>query len=172
MTTTWTTADQSVTSAATCIRQKTLPKVFKVAKFEAGTRNADIGGGKYDDVTQTLARQGIENVIYDPYNRGPEHNAAAIAKIAGGQCDTVTVSNVLNVLPAVDDMNRVIEQAADALKPGGTAYFSMYEGNKSGGGGTTSSGYQQNQPAKWYLPVVARFFSDVRIKRGVIIAKR
>ena len=40
--------------------------------------NLDIGGGKYDSVTEMYSEHGAENVVYDPFNRSAEHNARAL----------------------------------------------------------------------------------------------
>jgi len=105
--------------------------MFRKIDWKAGTTNADIGGGKYDLMTEYTKERGVENIVFDPGNRTLEHNRRAVNKIQH-RVDTATVANVLNVLPSEKDMRNVILQAAECLKPNGKAYFLMYEGDKSG----------------------------------------
>jgi hypothetical protein len=170
----WTVPEnQKISSAATSINKNKLPATFnnKNVVFEKGTVNADIGGGKFDNTTEFLKKRGVDNVIYDPFARSAEHNKNAITKIKGGQADTATVNNVLNVIKESGARDKVIAQAADAIKQEGTAYFKIYEGNKSGTGKATSKGYQLNKPTKGYVKDIEKHFDDVQVKGGVVIAK-
>ena len=84
-----------------------LPKTFSLVKFAPNTINADIGGGKFDNVTEFLSEKGVENKIFDPFNRSKEHNQKIVKQIRGGQSDTATVNNVLNVIK--EQKNREIQ---------------------------------------------------------------
>ena len=159
---------QRISSAGTSIRQ--VPAVFKAIKWNEGTLNADIGGGKYDDFTNALQTQGVENVIYDPYNRSAEHNQAAMDRISGN-ADTATISNVLNVIAEPAARDQVIRQAADAIKPDGEAYFSVYIGDGSGKGKETPRGYQLNKKLADYVEEIERHFGSVTKKGNILIAK-
>jgi len=128
-----------------------MPSTFKRVEWKSGTRNADIGGGRFDNATEFLSKSGVENVIYDPYNRTQESNKAAVAKISGGQSDTATINNVLNVIAEPESRELVIRQAADAIKEDGKAYFLIYEGNAKGVGSQTKAGWQENRKAETYV---------------------
>ena len=66
---------QKITSKDTSINKNVYPAVFnRVKDWEEGTVNLDIGGGKYDTATDYLENFGVENLIYDPYNRDEEWN--------------------------------------------------------------------------------------------------
>jgi len=158
-----------ITSAGTNIRQ--LPAIYKLVRWTAGTRNADIGGGKYDELTKALKEVGVQNVVYDTYNRSREHNETAIALISGGQCHTATVCNVLNAISEPEARLHVIRQAADCLVPTGTAYFLIHEGDGSGEGRKTSSGWQENRPAESYMPEIKKAFQIVLRRGHLIVAK-
>jgi hypothetical protein len=165
------TSGQSISSADTSINSSKLPAVFSKIKFEPGTVNLDIGGGRFDNATEFLATQGVTNYIFDPYNRTPEHNTAVAAKTENGQSDTVTISNVLNVIKEPEARELVLLNAIDALKPGGTVYITIYEGDGSGVGKETSKGYQLNKKTVEYKDEIKKLFNDVVVKNGVIIAQ-
>jgi hypothetical protein len=159
---------QKITSAATSMR--IIPRLFNQIAFKSGTVNLDIGGGKYDDVTELLATKGVQNLVYDPYNRSKEHNLDVLNKTFD-KADTVTVANVLNVIDDDDALYGVIVLACANTQKGGTVYFQVYEGDKTGVGKVTSKGYQRNQPTAWYVPVIRKCFKTVTLKNNIITAK-
>ncbi len=177
------TVQQEFDSGATSLNQ--VPSTFKVVDslhgWVSGSVNADIGGGKafkVDDVdmhkfTDALRSRGVINVVYDPYNRTSSHNVEAIEKIKDGQSDTTTVNNVLNVIKEPEIRQKVIHQAFNALKPGGTSYFLIYEGNRTGEGKDTGKGrWQNNMSAVHYMPEISHFYRHVTKKGNLIIAKK
>lgn len=166
----WRIPNQAISSADTSINQGLLPASFKKIEWKSGTVNADIGGGRFDNATKMLAGLGVENVIYDPFNRSPEHNRTAVSKIAGGKADTATVNNVLNVIRELESRKLVINQAADAVGPDGTAYFLIYEGNGSGQGKATTKGWQENRKAESYTDEIGAVFQSVKRKGNLLIA--
>jgi hypothetical protein len=168
----WATPPQEISSADTSINQRQMPATFKRVKWQSGTRNADIGGGRFDNATEYLAESGVENVVYDPYNRTQESNQAAVAKVSGGQSDTATVNNVLNVIAEPESRDLVIRQAADAIKPDGKAYFLIYEGDKKGTGSPTKAGWQENRKAETYVAEIRKHFGSVTRKGNLIIAEQ
>ena len=92
---------QEYTSAKTSLKQ--IPAGFKIVDkyftWYQGTVNLDIGGGKYDLMTEALKEKGVTNLVYDPYNRSMKHNADVVntvLRIKG--VETVTIFNVLNVI--------------------------------------------------------------------------
>lgn len=129
--------------------------------------NADIGGGKWDLTTEFLAGLGVTNVIYDRFNRDPDWNEKALARIEQG-CHTATVSNVLNVIAEAEVRREVIELARYAQR----AYFSVYEGDGTGVGKETRCGWQENRKLKDYLSEVQSVFSCVGLGRGFIVGHR
>ena len=108
---------QEVTSAETSISQ--VPAVFKSKHFnvQEGSRNLDIGGGKYDKGSVYLKEErGVENYIYDPYNRTELHNKKVLEEVKQNPPDTVTIPNVLNVIKEPEVRKNVIEQAFNSSK--------------------------------------------------------
>lgn len=166
----WVLPDQEIGSAATSINKTRLPATFNRVTFTKGTRNADIGGGKFNNATDHLAQQGVENVIYDPFNRPRSENVKAIKKISDGKADTATVNNVLNVIKEPGARDLTIRQAADAIKPEGKAYFLIFEGDKSGTGKATSKGFQGNKAASAYEAEIGKHFGEVKRKGNLIEA--
>lgn len=162
---------QEYKSAGTSLNQ--IPAMFKRIPWKQGTKNIDIGGGKYNTATEYLRNQhDVENIVFDPYNRTKAENEKAMEAIRG-KADTVTVANVLNVIKESAWRRNVILQAAKALKKDGTAYFQIYEGNKSGVGNATQKqqSYQNNMKASEYVGEIQDYFKDVERKGNVIIAK-
>ena len=101
---------QSIDSAGTSLNQ--LPAIFQKVKksggWKKGTINLDLGGGKYDQATLFLRRFGVTNIIIDPYNRPAEVNQQATAKLKQSPADTVTLANVLNVIPEPEEQLKVL----------------------------------------------------------------
>lgn len=163
---------QKRSSKRTSINASKLPTVFSRVRFVAGSKNADIGGGKFDIATEKLKTLGVENIIYDKFNRSEEWNNEALAKIRGGKCDTATIANVLNVIEEAEARDDVIMLAADVLKPEGVAYFQIYEGDGSGQGKQTGEdSWQNNRKTEAYIGEIEKVFESV-IRSGNIIAAR
>ncbi|MBQ9377516.1 MAG: hypothetical protein IJU05_06930, partial [Schwartzia sp.] len=161
---------QARSSAGTSLNQ--VAAAFKKIKFVSGTVNLDLGGGRFDKASDFLAAQGVTNLVYDPANRDPEHNAKVFDAVRSGGVDTVTCNNVLNVIQEPGARSNVILQAAKALKPGGIAYFSVYEGDKSAQGRPTKSdSWQENRPTESYMDEIRQHFADVTRQGKVIIAR-
>ena len=91
---------QEYSSAKTSIKQ--IPAGFRIIDkhfgWQPGTVNLDIGGGKYDLMTDALKEKGVKNLIYDPFNRPLEHNLKIIEELEDHTMDTVTMFNLLNVI--------------------------------------------------------------------------
>lgn len=174
---------QEFDSAETSLNQT--PSTFKVVDamhgWKRGAVNADIGGGKEFKIegasthkfTVALQSRGVINVVYDPFNRSFEHNEAAAKQIRDGGADTVTVNNVLNVIKEPAIRERVIMQAANAIKPNGMAYFLIYQGNQSGEGKDTKKGrWQNNMKADEYMAEIHKHFRKVTKKSNLILASK
>ena len=167
------TAEQEISSAKTSINSNKLPAIFNLVQFKADTINLDYGGGKFDNATQFLQTKDVTNLIYDPYNRSSQHNNDVLSAIRkNGGADTATCSNVLNVIKEENARLVVIKNIYKLLKSGGTAYFTVYEGNGSGEGKVTSAGYQLNKKTLEYIEEIQQVFSNVSRKGKVIIAKK
>ncbi len=160
---------QEITSAKTSIKQ--VAGLFKDKNAKFGKTNIDVGGGRFNLVTDYLAERGTKNMVFDPYNRGVDENAATLRYLQnGGRADTATCANVLNVIREPDARANVILEVAKCIRDGGTAYFTVYEGDGSGEGRQTSSGWQNNRKTADYVSEIGRYFDDVQRKGKLIIA--
>ena len=166
---------QTFTSSATSINRTKLPAVYRKATLSRTTPFVvDYGCGKYTDHIQSaLAEQGKVLYPYDPYNQPEATNRHTMdfvrwAENRGTEVDIVC-SNVLNVIDSDGEVSRIcyhIEGIVTAT--GGTAYITVYEGDRSGVGRQTGRDqYQRNEPLREYL----RFFHHATVKNGMIIVK-
>lgn len=162
--------NQEFTSENTSINKTKLPAVFSMVKFEPGTVNLDYGGGKFDNVADYLTQYDVINLVYDPFNRTSEHNREVMHTI--WECDgadSITCSNVLNVIKEYDERMRVLKNMKNSAKPGAPIYITVYEGDGEGEGRQTSeTSYQLNKKIKEYLAEIQEVFPDA-IRKGKII---
>jgi len=175
----WTDRAQAITSVVTSINGKKLPAMFKLVEWCPFTKNADIGAGRYDNVTEFLREHQIQNVSFDPFNRPTDSNVSAISMMRDGQCDTVTVANTLNVIQERDDRALLIQRAHNVLRPGGIGFFQFHEGDKSGRGRISqvaktgqALAWQENRKTRDYLVEIEPLFNIVSVKANLIIAAR
>ena len=157
----------SLNQAAAVLKKKSL--------FEKGTRNLDLGGGKFNKGVNQLKTFGVDSRVLDDVpnergetNRSPEHNKAVIEWVNEEAVDTVTIANVLNVIKEQTARIKTLQRAFEAVKSGGKVYIQIYEGSRSSKGrfvvnkdGTRD--WQNNKPLKAYLSDVRRVFSDAQI---------
>lgn len=166
---------QEISSAATSINANKLPVLYtnKNAVFTPGGVNVDVGGGRFDNVTEYLGKMGVQNLIFDPYNRDEQHNRRVLMYLTdGNQADTATCSNCLNVIKEEAARRNVILECAKAIKADGKAYFTVYEGDGSGVGKVTKSGWQENRKTASYVQEIEQFFDSVVPHGKIIVAEK
>ena len=117
-----------------------------------------------------LQKSDATNLVYDPFNRTKAHNANVVNAVSGGNADTATINNVLNVIEDEANQLKVLNQAKDAVKKDGEVFISVYQGKGDGIGKATSKGFQQNKKAADYLDLVKKVFPDAKLKNGIIRA--
>lgn len=167
-------------SAATSLNQ--VPAAHKLIEAIDGywLDNLDIGGGKYNAYTDALWDIAVVNDVYDPFNRSKEHNEAILngSAFRVGYC-SVTCNNVLNVIKEPEVRRETIELAYKAVQEGRPAYFTVYEGNRSGEGkisrkSDTGSSWQNNMKTADYMPELQAVFGagNVTRKGKLLIAVR
>lgn len=142
-----------------------VPAAAKKINWKPNTTNFDMGGGKYEKLTEYLRAKGVENRVYDEFNRTEAHNAAVLSK---GMTDTGTLFNVLNVIPDQSEMIDALRVLKQMVR--GPVIISVYEGDGSGEGKTTRDGFQHNKKLEYYLPIVREVFPDSRIYKNFIVA--
>lgn len=156
------------TSKNTSVNSTKVPALFSKIHWYNGTRNVDIGGGKYKTATDFLAEKGVKNVIFDPYNRTEEENLRAVAEVSIHPPISATVSNVLNVIKSKHRRLNVLKKANNWAK---VTFISVYEGDGSGIGKETKDDcWQENRKLAEYIPEIEEVFQNVLIKYGVIAA--
>lgn len=161
------TRDQKITSARTSMNQ--LPAVLRLinqtvrspAHFWATNDTVlDYGGGKYDQLTDTLAKVGVRNLIFDPFNRSEDHNSLVLQMLKARRADVGILSNVLNVIRSPSVRKNILEDLRIGVKEGGRIYITVHEGDKSSKGRKTRCGWQSNRPAKNYMREIRRVFPN------------
>ena len=167
---------QEYTSAKSSVKQ--LPAGFKIVDkyftWYQGTLNLDIGGGKYDLMTEALKEKGVTNLIFDPYNRSSKHNVDVVRGIlmADG-VHTATIFNVLNVIKEHEIQLNVLKMARSALKKGGIVFVRSTYMNRNKVSGPTKSGtFQHYLTQEDYLKIVREIFPGAKIKYGIIFAHK
>lgn len=170
--------EQEIKSAVTSINGTKTPALFKKVEWVRETRNADLGAGKFDNISEYLLQFDIQNFSFDPFNLSLERNLEAIRNIYSGQCDSCTVTNTLNVIQSRADRATLIARAHDTLKPGGVAYFQFHEGDRTGQGRVSQRdkagnplAWQENRRTRDYLPEIEPLFCDIKVSGNVITAR-
>jgi hypothetical protein len=171
---------QEYCSAKSCIKQ--IPAGFNIVDkyfgWRPGTVNFDIGGGKYDLMTEKLKERGVTNLVYDPYNRSQIHNMVVTKMILfriifNNGVDTVTIFNVLNVIKEKKNQLKAIRMAYNALKIGGMLFVRSTYMNPAKVSGVTKSGtFQHYLTQTDYLGLVQKIFPNAMLKYGLIFATK
>lgn len=160
-------------SAKSSIKQ--IPAGYKIVDkyfgWKPNTKNFDIGGGKYDLMTNKLIEKNVTNYVYDPYNRSDIHNEFVLKTCLDGKSDTVTIFNVLNVIKEYEIQLHLIRMAKNALKNGGYLFVRSTYMNQNGVSGPTKSGtFQHYLKQSDYLNIVKEVFPNAKLKYGIIYA--
>jgi len=164
---------QKITSAGTSVKQ--LPAILGRVKrhcpeaLEGVREILDYGGGKYDLLSKALAYMNIVGIVYDPFNRSAEHNDCVVSGFEHQPAPVAFCSNVLNVIREPGARVDALEKIDDLLAPGGKAFFTVYEGDRSSHGKKTSKGWQAHKPTKSYLREIRKVFLKAEIVGGKLI---
>jgi len=163
--------EQEYSSAKTSIKQ--VPAGFKIIDkyfgWKPNTINLDIGGGKYDLMTEKLLEKDVTNLVYDPYNRSQKHNDDVLMACRQFSADTVTIFNVLNVIKEYEMQINVLNLALEAVRYGGMVFVRSAYMNPNKVSGVTKSGtYQHYKTQKEYLEIVKVVFPKAELKYGII----
>lgn len=170
--------EQEYDSSVTSINSAKLPTIFslvqKLGGFKQGSLNLDYGGGRWNNAAQYLKDYDVLNLVYDPFNRSKEHNKDVLDFVKkNGGADTVTCSNVLNVIKEPENRLSVIKNCDRLVKSGGTVYFTVYEGSGSGEGKANDKrkSYQTNMKTEDYQEELEQVFGSVTRKGKLFICK-
>jgi hypothetical protein len=162
---------QEYTSAKTSLKQ--VPAGFKIVDkyfgWKPNTINLDIGGGKYDLMTNALKEKGVDNLVFDPYNRSQKHNNDVLMICRQFGADTVTIFNVLNVIKEYEMQINVLNLALDAVRDDGMLFVrSTYKNPAKQSGVTKSGSFQHYLTQQDYLEMVKEVFPGAILKYGII----
>ena len=166
---------QNFTSSATSINRSKLPSVYRKATLSPSTPFVvDYGCGKYvDHIKAFLKEQGKVLYPFDPYNQPDATNKHTLDFIQWAIDRRIEVdlvcSNVLNVIDDPETIRKIANYIQDVVKAtDGTAYITVYEGDRSGIGRQTGRDqYQRNEPLRSYL----KYFPYGIIRNGVIVVR-
>ncbi|MCP4528518.1 MAG: hypothetical protein GY833_21780 [Aestuariibacter sp.] len=168
---------QKYTSAATSINSANTPKVYSLVAnkygWQRGTRNLDLGGGRFDTLTQALkSNHGVTNLILDPYNRSDDHNKKVRQSLAQQRANTITISNVLNVIKELGNRKYLLDYAKKNLAKDGKVFITVHEGDKTSVGKVTGDDqYQLNRPTDGYMKEIQAVFPKVERFGQLIVAE-
>ena len=166
---------QEYTSANSSIKQ--IPAGFKIVDkyfgWKPNTINFDIGGGKYDLMTDALKEKRVTNLIFDPFNRSQKHNDDILLICNYALIDTVTIFNVLNVIKEYEMQIEVLNLALKSVKDGGMIFVrSTYKNSNKVSGVTKSGTFQHYLTQQEYLEIVREVFPNAELKYGIIYATK
>lgn len=132
------------------------------------SKNFDNGGGSHDYNSHYLKTyHGVENRVFDPYQRDGETNQKTLEEVAKHDFDTATSNSVLNVIDNPEARLQHILLSCQALKTGGIAYFKIYQGDGSGIEVRHEDSYQSNRPPFTYQSEIEEVFG----KGNVVVDK-
>lgn len=165
--------NQKYTSEKSSIKQ--VPAGFNIVDkyfgWKPNTVNFDIGGGKYDLMSEKLQEKNVTNLIYDPYNRDSTRNLMVLEHILTFQADTATIFNVLNVIMEYENQLAVLLMAYNGLKRHGQVFVRSAYMNPNKVSGLTKSGtYQHYLKQEDYLKIVRVIFPSAKLEHGIIYA--
>ena len=127
----------------------------------------DYGCGKFSKLTDELAKIGVRNLTYDPFNCSKSHNDFVLKLLKAKRADMAICSNVLNVIKSPLVRQEALENIKCGIKPDAPVFITIYEGKyKDSRGRRTSCGWQANRPTKNYLREIRKVFPDAFICLG------
>lgn len=140
--------------------RKQVPALFKKIEWKENGRNLDLGGGKYDTATEWLEERGIQNFVIDPYNRTESHNRTMHIATCFAPLTSITLANVLNVIPEKENRLSVLSEAfryySNHRCP---VYISCYNAS----GQPSVSDCQTCMPLEDYIPEIKEVFGNVQV---------
>jgi len=147
--------------------------IDKYFGWQPNTINLDIGGGKYNLMTEKLFEKQVTNLIFDPYNRCSEHNQKVLEICRQFGAHTVTIFNVLNVIKEYEIQIEVLNLALEMLKVNGIVFVRSTYMNKNKISGVTKSGtFQHYMKQCEYLKIAQNVFPNAELRYGIIFAKK
>lgn len=138
--------------------------------FRRGSTILDYGGGKYDKAINDAKTYGCHLYVYDPFNRSADYNKRSIEAFKKSP-DYITCANVLNVIKEDEIVESVVANIRRLARKGTIVAFSIYEGDGSGVGKRTINGWQRNEKAMAYYPLILKYFPNAVWRYQIFIAR-
>lgn len=156
------------------IKASLFSSVQKRFGWKPGTVNLDIGGGRFELTTEYLADLGVKNLVHDLYNRSQEHNDAVCEYVTAHGLDTVTNSNVLNVIKERSARSAVISFCASMAERSrsGVCIFATYDPKDGKKADKTRDGWQERRPLESYVPEIAQHFKHYVRMGDIVVASQ
>lgn len=165
---------QEYTSADTSIN--TVSAVYKKLDYFWNVVILDYGGGKYDtNIKYMNEKYNSIVLVYDPFNRTPEHNQKVLSYFAQNPAKHVVCSNVLNVIKEDEVILEILRHIYSLMDKNGWLYIKIYERDKSGIGCKTTKGWQRNQKLSEYIPFVEKAFNNnckIKVYKGLLFVQK
>ena len=167
---------QKYTSRNTSVNSSKVPALFNKINWPVVNTKPfdvlDIGCGKYiSHLRQFCTVRGMTYLGYDPYNLTKQENDAILDSLKEKKAELVVCCNVLNVIKEKQVRAEIIQKAYDNLKNYGFAYFSVYEGDRTGIGKESKKDcWQENRKIGDYLPEIKNIFDKTEKKSNMIIS--
>jgi hypothetical protein len=135
--------------------------VITQGSLALGSRIVDVGGGSYDANKAYVAyKYLIDCSIYDPYKRDVLHNLTVLESARVRPFDATVSFSVLNVISDHQARQDHIQLCQTMLKTGGHAVFKVWQGDGTGIGRQTTSGYQSNRNISTYVDEIRNVFGS------------
>jgi len=158
---------QEFTSMNTSVNKNKLPRIFHQINWISGTKNLDYGSGKFMNQVEFLESLNVRCYRYDPYNVPERVNQVALAS---APYDTITISNVLNVIKEKEIRCNIINKCLSLLKDDGVIYVTVYTGNRTGIGKISKKDcWQNNCNIGFYISEISEITGVTVSRKGQMI---
>ena len=149
-----------------------VPMLFKVVEWSPSTVNLDIGGGLHErETTLYLKVKEVTNLVYDSTYKADNRNEAVLAAVIRyGMADSITLSDVLNTIRKWKERDALLYYCKHFVKRGSPVHISIQEGDRSGVGKETETGWEANSPIYEYTDLIMSRFQIVKVTDSVITA--
>jgi hypothetical protein len=152
-----------------------LPALFnKITDWPTGGRVFDIGAGRPEMVEALKEWFAAKNIVYLPYDKynGDTYNAETMAELKKGKADMATASNLLNVIPDLENRTIVLKRMWNALKPGGIIHITAHRQSGKTEGPTGKDSWQNHKNPVAYLDEVKAIFPNAIVAHDMITATK
>jgi hypothetical protein len=171
--------DQEFSGKGTSLTPKQMrggrPALFnKITDWPTGGRVFDIGAGR-PEMTEALREWfATKNITYLPYDKfnGDTYNDQTMAELRKEKADMAVASNLLNVIPDLENRIIVLKRMWNALKPGGTIHITAHRQSGKTEGPSGKDSWQNHKNPVAYLDEVKSIFPNAIVANDMISATK